>query len=324
MSLMRMILLIGLALPAGMVSADTTIDLTDTQRATLYREGMALYDKALAMGNDQVATANDLFARSAEKLAMVADSGPVDGAVRYNLATAQLRAGQVGRAIANYQRARQALGSRPELLANLARARAVRDGREMPSDASGAMGLADWNEALPMAWRFWLAGGAWAAFWLAGGAAVLIRRVRWRWVLAPLAMVWVLAGASVGWQLYSTGESVRGVIVEPGVLRSGNGLTFEPVDAQPAPPGSEFVLLRRNGDWLKVKLTDGRTGWLPRRRAELIEPWWPGRQDGGQAGETRPHRVSCSDATQQRQATEQPGRVEMEPGRLPYHGPGPL
>jgi uncharacterized protein YgiM (DUF1202 family) len=60
------------------------------------------------------------------------------------------------------------------------------------------------------------------------------------------------------------------VIAEDGVLlRRGNGLTYPPKYEAPVNRGVEARLLVARGDWLKVELAGGESGWVPRKYALL-------------------------------------------------------
>ena len=54
------------------------------------------------------------------------------------------------------------------------------------------------------------------------------------------------------------------IIADDGVLlRRGNGLTYPPRYETPVNRGAEARLLVERGDWLKVELAGGQSGWVP-------------------------------------------------------------
>jgi hypothetical protein len=56
------------------------------------------------------------------------------------------------------------------------------------------------------------------------------------------------------------------VIADDGVLvRRGNGLAYPPRYETPVNRGVEARLLFARGDWLKIELASGDSGWVPRR-----------------------------------------------------------
>jgi hypothetical protein len=84
----------------------------------------------------------------------------------------------------------------------------------------------------------------------------------------------VLTGTALAvWEARLRQEAEHPVVViaEDGVLlRQGNGLTYPPRYETPVNRGVEARLLVGRGDWLKIELAGGQTGWVPRRYA-LVE-----------------------------------------------------
>lgn len=79
----------------------------------------------------------------------------------------------------------------------------------------------------------------------------------------------VLAGAGrVAWEVRLGQEAAHPLVViaEDGVLlRQGNGLAYPPRYDTPVNRGVEARLLSARGDWVKVELSGGEVGWVPRK-----------------------------------------------------------
>jgi len=45
-------------------------------------------------------------------------------------------------------------------------------------------------------------------------------------------------------------------------MRKGNGEGFEPMLAQPLPPGTECLLLERRPGWAEIEIAGGTRGWV--------------------------------------------------------------
>src|SRR5579864_6405523 len=131
------------------------------------------------------------YGEAAALLESLLADGFRNGAVYYNLGNAWFRAGQYGRAIAAYRKAKAYRPRDPYLEANLRQALSVAPGRLPEAPAAW------WTHVL--FWSGWLsfpekAYGAFASFVLAAlaaSAAVILRRPRVYWTSAAL----VLCGA---------------------------------------------------------------------------------------------------------------------------------
>jgi tetratricopeptide (TPR) repeat protein len=63
------------------------------------------------------------------------------------------------------------------------------------------------------------------------------------------------------------------VIADDGVLlRQGNGLSYPPRYETPLHRGVEARLLIERGEWLKIELAGGETGWVPREHSLVDRP----------------------------------------------------
>jgi uncharacterized protein YgiM (DUF1202 family) len=54
------------------------------------------------------------------------------------------------------------------------------------------------------------------------------------------------------------------------VVRKGNGISYEPQYAEPLHSGAEFSVEEQRASWYLIRLSDGKTGWIPVDAAELI------------------------------------------------------
>ena len=93
--------------------------------------------------------------------------------------------------------------------------------------------------------------------------------------LITLAVVVVL-GFSLALKLYYYSYGIDGVVVAKDItVRSGNGITntalFQLHD------GAECKIIKQEGDWLKIKLPDGKKGWIEGRWAGKcqVDSWPP-------------------------------------------------
>ena len=193
--------------------------------------------------------------------------GTRSASICYNLGTAYYKAGQMGRAIAAYRQAERLTPRDASLRANLQFVRKRVNG--------------DDKSPLP-SWRSWLtlltlnegAALAAAAFWV-WCLLLAAREFRpaWRPALrnATLATgaATVLLTTTLGVSAYvNLGETPAVVTAREAIVR------FGPIDeSQTAfmlPDGAEVVVLDRKNDWLQVRESAKRTGWLKSNQVQVL------------------------------------------------------
>ncbi len=208
------------------------------------------------------AQSRDDFLRAAGLYQAILDRGVVSGAVLYNQGNAYMQAGQRGRAIAAYRRARRYRPRDPYLDANLRFALETENpGHRRPVVEY----LLFWQNWLSYPEKFYLVGLA-AAVTFALAVTALFWRRR---LLARLAVVGVvlamLFSFSAVYDWYRYGCLVHGVIVRDEVVaRKGNGTSYEPAFTEPLTEGTEFRLVEDRGDWVLIRLAGGEEGWVQR------------------------------------------------------------
>jgi tetratricopeptide (TPR) repeat protein len=202
----------------------------------------------------------------------VRDSGLESGALDFNLGNAFFKGGQIARAIASYERARRLLPRDPDVQSNLAYAREVAqvEGETVPL----------WRRlAFPFATRATggelavLASLCWCALWLLLTVRVLVPRLRLglgRAALVAAALYLVLAG-SLGLRLASVELRDSAIVTAAG----GSSVRFEPsatgTEHFPVAPGTALDVTDERDEWLQVRRTDGRRGWIPRAAVERLQ-----------------------------------------------------
>ncbi len=223
---------------------------------TALSEGQRLYD----LGDHRSAAAWYGQASAAD---------PSSAALHYDRGNALFKAGQVGKAVASYQRAfdldPRDSDIRQNLDFSLRRAGEELSPSGMPPLVFLAFHLLSERE---------LAGLQWLACWLTLILAGLcLRRASWREKLLGGAMMagalWIFIGL---WWLAMRGVTPphRGVIVMASVeARSGPGENFNV--SFTAPEGRRVQILSENGAWLEIGvLKEGVKGWVPASAVEEI------------------------------------------------------
>ena len=225
---------------------------------------IAAEGEAFARGNAEYAAGR--FEEAAELYESAVAAGESNAALFYNLGNAWYRAGDLGRAILNYQRALALEPRHPEAAANL---RLVRDkARALELRAPWWEGIA--NRATTTHFAVTGAVGFWVAAFAA--ATLLLRRRRSATTIAVCAFGLLACAIGV------TGAYV----LETGTHGAALAIVTDPkVDARLAtadnantvltlPPGSEIKIISTRGDWIYAALPNEQRGWIPAQAAERV------------------------------------------------------
>jgi tetratricopeptide (TPR) repeat protein len=204
------------------------------------------------------------YLAAADLLESLLADGFRNGAVYYNLGNAYFRAGEYGRAIAAYRKARPYRPRDPYLEANLRQALAVAPGR-LPEPP-----VPWWRHVL--FWSDWLsfpekAYGAFGSFVLAAVlafAAVFLRWPRGHWLSAGLVIVAAVLSLDAAMAYAGIAYSRHGVVTHETIARKGIGKDYEPAFDQPLKDGAEFTIVAQNGDWIFAHFEGIGDGWLRR------------------------------------------------------------
>jgi tetratricopeptide (TPR) repeat protein len=199
-------------------------------------------------------------------------AGRADAATYYNLGNAYFKAGWLGRAVLNWERARRLDPRDRDTLENLDFARRLLVDEVPRSDGT----LARWLERLGGAVSFEetaLGGLAlWTLLGLAGLAAILAGGLKRRAALAAggVLLTMLLALSPIlGWHLWRLGESGDAVVLVVSVdVRSGPGERYTSVFT--VHEGLMLRVRQSASGWYRVSLPDGLGGWLPADAVERL------------------------------------------------------
>ena len=248
-------------------------ELTSDQRHDLFNEAQQAYDRGINLLASDPVAARAAFSDASSRLQLLVDSGKPNGALLYNLANACFQAGDNGRAILNYRRAEKLLPGDTRVQNNLHYARSQcqtqieRGGRE-----SLIRALLVWHFSWPVAWRFEAFAAVNALLWLAMAWMLLRPGAMVRWLGGVLALAWLALGASLMADLTHKRLVVEGILINNDVVvRKGNGVGYQPEFDQPLHAGVEFQVLEQRGDWLNIRLRNGRDGWIESQAAAMID-----------------------------------------------------
>ena len=192
-------------------------------------------------------------------------TGVKNGWLHYNLGNALFRQGKLGEATLEYERASTYLPRFGDLRHNLDYARSLTANQELLAPpADGAVGfvirlhgLLNIRESLiAVAVLWWLSALTVILGWLLGWTDRLV------WVRRVLWVTLLLGVISTGVRIVQR-ETVREamVIVPEVVVRTGPGEDFS--DTFILPEGIKVRLEGGRSSWLRIRLPNGLSGWMP-------------------------------------------------------------
>ena len=250
--------------------------LTAMQAAALCQEAEQLFNA----GNDKYAAGDvaalDDWRKAAARYERLVNEGDYhNGALFYNLGNIYFRLDDIGRAILNYRRAQQFIPRDPNLLSNLAFVRSrCRDHVPEPERIRVLKTVFFWHYDLPPSWRENGFLAAFAAAWVFALLCLWRRQRHWlRWCTAAFAFLALALASSLVVDEWNRQKHRPGVILGESVTaRKGDSDSYEPSFTEPLHAGTEFTLIGSRGEWLEIALSDGRTCWVRRHQAELVNP----------------------------------------------------
>ncbi len=254
LSMVCTLLTLGFVVPTSSFAAEA-----GTRQRTFVR-ALELFDAAKSPQD---------YHESAALLESLLADGFRNGAVYYNLGNAYYRAGEFGRAIAAYRKAKPYRPRDPYLEANLRQALSVAPGK-LPEPPPPW-----WKHVL--FWSGWLSFpekvyGAFGASLLAAAVACVaffFRRGRAYWLSAVLMVMSAVLSVDALLGYRDVTGANHGVVTSETIARKGIGKDYEPAFNQPLKDGAEFSVLSENGDWIFGHFEGIGDGWLRREQTTL-------------------------------------------------------
>ena len=246
----------SLMLAAGLLFSAGCGRSVDPELSQKFQQARQTFDEAAAP--EEFLTAAALYEE-------ILDRGVVSGAVLYNQGNAFMQAGQRGRAIAAYRRAKRYRPRDPYLDHNLRYALGTDD----PAAAVDVNGrplveyLLFWQNWLSYPGKFYLAAAAAVVTFILGLLPFFLRRRLFARLAAGGAAVTLLLVFSAMYDWYRYDYIVRGVVVAQDVVaRKGYAATSEPAFTEALAEGTEFQLVGRRNAWLLIRIAAGKEGWV--------------------------------------------------------------
>ncbi len=212
--------------------------------------------------------------RAIELYESILHNGYISGELYYNLGNAYYRSGNIAQAILNYERARRLMPEDEDLRHNLQLAGRMITDRIEPTPR---LFLWDWWDGLKAVFSLraitWVAYACYLVFLVAVCLVLLGRRYLLRsiglWgagtaaVLLGLSLIVMYAKVS---EVHRTDEAV----VVQSVATVKNSPDEKSSDAFVLHAGLRLETIDRVGSWVKIRLSDGKVGWVPESSIERI------------------------------------------------------
>ncbi len=192
----------------------------------------------------------------------------------YNIGNCKYKLGDIGAAILFYRKALKLNPNDADAAKNLKLARLkVMDKIELPPKFF----LLTWWEALTTRWSYQnylkLALVFWWVMFLMAAVWVMVRRdgIRaWSRRLVILSVVCFLLTSGMGYAAYTAQVRQQQGVVVSSVVTVRSAPEENATEVFILHAGTEFVVADVRNDWLKIRLADGKEGWVPRNETEII------------------------------------------------------
>ncbi|HYG74536.1 MAG TPA: tetratricopeptide repeat protein [Planctomycetota bacterium] len=225
------------------------------ERERNFVRGLELFDKAKSPDDYRAAAA--LF----ESLL---DANYVNGAVLYNIGNSYMRAGDYGKAILAYRKAKPFRPRDPYLDANLRQALMVAPGRLPPPATPWWRHVFFWTDSVSYPEKVFgtVAGFVFGA--LIAAAALLLRKKKLYLVSGVFVSLAGVLAIDAAVSHSDVRNSRLAVVTRETIARKGIGAQYEPAFDQPLKDGAEFTVIDRNGEWIFGHFEGIGDGWLRR------------------------------------------------------------
>lgn len=192
-----------------------------------------------------------------------------NGAVYYNAGNAFMRAGQFGRAIAAYRKAKLYRPRDPFLDANLRQALTAAPGKLADAPAPWWTLVFFWTSWLSVPEKVYGAAGVGVLGALLVLLGFAMRKRSFYWASVGVTAIGLLLAVDASFAYTEATASNRAVVVGETVARKGMGENYEPAFNQPLKDGAEVTVQEWNGGWALANVPGIGTGWI--RRENLAE-----------------------------------------------------
>ena len=264
------------------------IELSIPQQQTLLTEAGDLYTRGTGVTKTDSAEAMDLFTAAARKYQLLVDAGLHNARLYRNLGNACLQSNQLGRAVANYERARRLDPGDRQLAVNLEFANSLVKGDEPKASNATSPTAGDAVSLQSIVQKIRTCNSLlidFAGMYLIIWTLVISSVVFWslqiirvagyrfpvsRFAIVPLLLLTTSLTSAVLAATQPQGIDNGIIIANSMTLHSGDGEQFDAVLSLDASQGHRVRILTTRGGWAQVKTRHGHIGWLRVRDVEQL------------------------------------------------------
>lgn len=204
----------------------------------------------------------DEFRESAKVLESMVADGVSNGAIFYNLGNAYYRAGEFGRAILNYRKAKPYRPRDTLLEANLQQALLASPGKLPEAARPWWLHVMFWTEVLSYPNRVLIALGFFALAPVVALASVLLRHRSWMFLAGGFVAIGSMFALDITLNSPDRALQTRAVIIGETVARKGIGKNYEAAFDSPLKDGAEFDILQEANGWTFGHFNGIGDGWV--------------------------------------------------------------
>ncbi len=209
------------------------------------------------------------FTEAAKAFEQVAKNGVCNGHLFYNIGNAWLKAGDIGRAMLWYERAKKLIPLDPDLKFNLDYTRGlVQDKLESPGvDVSGIVFF--WKDYLPARAAAFAAIFVSVVFFSYAGFRTIRKKKVFTLAGVFMLLILVFSGSTAFYDYYAEQNHDRAVIIA-GEASVRSGLSLSATELFVLHPGTIVRVESIKNGYLKIFFSKGKMGWVSKDDIELI------------------------------------------------------
>ncbi|MBI1319623.1 MAG: hypothetical protein GC168_11850 [Candidatus Hydrogenedens sp.] len=222
-----------------------------------------------AFENANTAYQAEQFQDAARQYQEIVNAGVADPVVFYNLGNARFRMGELGPAVANYERALQLAPRMRGARDNLRYAIAATSNRlARPLRDSWREALLFWDDSLTLTETRWGGIVLWVAFW----AVLLARYLRRDKRLTYAAVLLFLAAAALITSTYAKQFPMQLAVASGDSVAVRTGTSDDDTLRFELKPGDRVRVQDTRPGWLQVSTVNGDRGWAREEGLILVGP----------------------------------------------------
>jgi len=226
--------------------------------------------------NNYFYSANKLYEQgkyedAAHEYEKVLSAGVQSGNLYYNIGNCYFKAGLLGKAMLNYERARKIIPNDPELKFNYNYTRSLLEdkivGAKRPFLIRKVLSMA---QLLSLSVWLVLAIAGWSLLILFLLIAIFTPALRGKIKIAcVLLLAMITISAFFAFVQYKNASEFNAVVIaKEAIVRYGPGEAE--VEAFILHEGAKVGVIKNEGEWCQIQIADGKSGWMEKNSVELI------------------------------------------------------